>query len=97
MSLNESQWNDGTNTLKARSIPHNSDKAIQSTIQNSETFSAHLSALKAAIAILILFIYLHLDPKAVNAPYKIQIIQEDFLKAASGCQEKRRKMKESQK
>lgn len=72
MSQNQSQWNDGTNTLKARSVLCNADKVIQSTIQNSEIFGAHLSALIAAIAISILFIYLHLDPKAVNVPYKIQ-------------------------
>lgn len=63
-------------------------------IQNSEPFSAHLSVLKAAIAMLILFIYLHLDLKAGNAPYKIQIIEQDLFSAASELQEKGRKIKE---
>lgn len=70
--------NDGTNALKARGVLHSVAEAIQSTVWNSETFSAHLSVLKAATAISILFMYLHLNSKAVSAPYEIQIIQWVF-------------------
>lgn len=50
-------------TLKARSFPRNSDKATQSTTQNAETLRAHVSAQKAARAVLLLFLYLCLDSK----------------------------------
>lgn len=42
---------------------------------------AHVPALKATIAILILSIYLQVNPKASRAPYKIQSVQRDFSKS----------------
>ena len=58
--------------IRTRGVPHNSDKAVQSTMQDSETFTVHLSALKAESAMSMLFIYLHQDPNTANVPPQIQ-------------------------